>query len=539
MLRGAELDALLPASAADWRAQAPWEALLSDEAEPEAAALAGAISFADATAALGRAVVELARPDQSLAEQAPLLASVARVAEVAAAFIAHGRADLTAELPVGVDADGRLVARRLLAASEPEAELMRGLPLRAQLADAGWARRMEAAAPGAIAPVSVRQLTAALVAAAPDPVRPDQHPSLSSPDRRAVLHRWLLARADDIAGDEQARGALGRAAVIISAGGWLRPPRELLFDPELPDLGIDWNPAAEVPGALAVWLRATYRPGSKQLAPLVRPPARRGGSGDRGRRRCAPCRAPASPGPRPRRRARRRAGGPGASASGCGAGCGWRPTAGLFARPRSLLALDPIGWDLVERFADPPPPRVSPRYRDLDLVLRLCRSAGAEAELDEAALERALDGEGVRAGPDAALALACYAALVATRRPELRRRLRLDERAWVPSCAGELRRPGELYRPGAGLEEIVGPDERLFPHPELGLRVADARAWIGFRGPDRAALDDVAAHVTALRAGGAAVPDAVLRWLDDGLADGRLSGAGGARRAGRVRVPAR
>ena len=523
VLRGAELDALLPASAADWRAQAPWEALLSDEAGSEAASLAGAIAFADATAALGRAVVELARPDQALAEQVPLLASVARVAEVAAAFIAHGRADLTAELPVGVDADGKLVARRLLAASEPEAELMRGLPLRAQLADADWARRMEAAAPGAIAPVSVRQLTAALLAAGPDPVRPDQHPSLSSPDRRAVLHRWLLARADDIAGDEQARGALGRAAVIISAGGWLRPPRELLFDPELPDLGIDWNPAAEVPGALATWLRATYRPGSKQLAPLVdhlldaADQAIAAGDGARlaellhhlarslGAERADELAAQAQ-----RFRLRRR--------------LRVETDGGLFARPRSLLALDPIGWDLVERFADPPPPRVSPRYRDLDLVLRLCRAAGAEAELDEAALERELDGEGVRAGHDAALALACYAALVATRRPELRRRLRLDERAWVPSCAGELRRPGELYRPGAGLEEIVGPDERLFPHPELALRIPDARAWISFRGPDRAALEDVAAHVTALRAGGGAVPDAVLRWLDDGLADGRLSG---------------
>ncbi|HKE20510.1 MAG TPA: transglutaminase-like domain-containing protein, partial [Kofleriaceae bacterium] len=524
VVRGAELDLLLPTSAAEWRAAAPWPAILADTVEPAAARVAGAIAFAEPVAAVARVVVALARPGAPLAEQAPLLSTPARVAEVAALLHAARRPDLAPEsLPVGVDAEGRLVARRLLAASDAEAELMRGLPLRESLAHPEWARSIDVAAPGALERVSLRQLVAALLAASPAPVRPAEHPSLATPEARRRLHDWLAARGADIAGDEQARGALGRAAVILSAGLWLRAPRDLLFDADLPDLGIDWNAAEEVPAGLVDWLRATFRPGSKQIAPLVDhllAAADRAIAAADGARltevlhqlaRALGAERPEGLEEQARRfKLRRR--------------LRVETDRGQFARPRSLLALDPVAWDLIARFAGPPPPRVASRYRDRDLVLRLCRAAGAEAELDQAALERALAGEGVRPGPDAPLALACYAALVATRRPELRRRLRESERAWVPDRAGQLRRPGALYREDAEVEEIVGPDDRLFPHPELAHRVPEASAWIGFRGAEQAALGDVAAHVIALRAGGRPVPDAVLRWLDDGIAAGRLAG---------------
>ncbi|HTE56379.1 MAG TPA: hypothetical protein VK698_36245, partial [Kofleriaceae bacterium] len=545
VLRGAELEPMLPATASEWRAAATWSALLSEAAEPDAARLAGVVEFADPIAALAAAVHALAVPGAPLTAQAPLLADPARVAEVAAVFFGARRAELPAEaLPVGVDADGNLVARRLVAATPDEAELARGLSLRGQIAHPDWARRIDAAAPGALDRLTLRQLVAALQAGSPDPVIAADHPFLATPERRRILHAWLAARARDIAEDDQARGALGRAALMLSAGGWLRPPRDLLYDPDLPDLGIDWYPAAEVPLELRAWLRATYRPGGKQLAPLVEHLLAAGeaaiAAGDGARladilehmarslgadlSRGGSARSPGDPtagldeelvdGAR-RFKLRRR--------------LRVEDDGGRFARPRSLLALDPVGWDLVSRFAEPPPARVSPRYRDREPILRLCRAAGAAAELDESDLERALAGDR-RPGIDSTIALSCYLALVATRRPDLGRRLRLDERAWVPDRSGTMRRAGELYWPDATLEGLIGLEDRLFPAPELAHRVPQARGWIGLRGPDQVALADVAAHMIELRAAGREVTDPVLGWLDDGLAAGRL-GAGEVRDA--------
>src|SRR6185503_19392803 len=93
------------------------------------------------------------------------------------------------------------------------------------------------------------------------------HPVL--PDL-SVFHAWLREAGAAIAKDEGALAALGAAAVIASQRGTLRPARELVLDPSLPDLALDWGLAPDVPHDVARWLRASFALDRRTRRTIVR-----------------------------------------------------------------------------------------------------------------------------------------------------------------------------------------------------------------------------------------------------------------------------
>jgi hypothetical protein len=499
-------------------------------AAAEADALARLCGFADPQRALRAAIAAVARPGEPLAAQHPLLGTPARVARLARAVARDAGLEATRALPLAVDAAGRLVPGVRHRASERERVILAGLPIHEQLGEPQWT----ALAGDELAPtLSIRQILVAIADDARAEVPLAEHVRLGDGARRAALYQWLLEHGAEIAGDEQACGLLGRAAVIATAGGFLRPVRELLLDRDLPDLGIDWNAASEVPAELVAWLRRHFAPGERQLGRLVghlldaHDAAAATGDGARSavllghlahslRVGEADARQVDAAVRRFKLRKRLRV----------------ETDRGEFARPRTLLAPPPSDWPLIEAFAAAPPARVSGRYID-ESVRVLIAHAGAAERLDDESLGTIIAGtgdDGRAPGAAAAVALGRYLAEWASREPALRDGLQLGSAAWIPDGTGALRPARALYWPDSDAPLVVGEDPRRYPHPALAHTApVELSEWLPFRRVDEAALDDVVAHIDALLAQGQAPGPEVLGWLDRGLERGHL-------RAGDVRT---
>lgn len=501
-------------------------AVLDPAADRDADALADVIAFGDPVAVTIALVEELAVVDAPLAEQAALLRDPVTVA---ALFCLAARQGSPWRLPLVVDGNGRLSRGQRYRASRDELAICRGLPLAGQLVDPVWAGRVARTLPDQLEPAGPRRVIAALAEVARQPGPIAEAEILSRPEQRQSLYRWLLEHCDEIARDTQARGALGRACVIATRGGYLRAPRQLLLDPAVPDLGIDWNAGDEVPDDLRRWLRAHIALDDKQLAPMVEQmlEAHEQAVRDRDGARSAELlghlarclrvdvqgdESAAAIVKRFKLRKRLRV----------------EDSTGEFARPRTLLAPTPGRWHLVVRFAAPPPARVSARYDGDDAARQLIRLAGAEGDLGPEKLGPHLDrmvAESRLAG-DAALALALYVAELASDTPALRARLGLERRAWIPSRDGVARRADQLYWPDGDAEAIVGDRPARFPHPRFFHGVPpDIAAWLRFRRADDAALADIAEHLDDRLARGDQVPDEILGWLERGLDEERLQAA--------------
>jgi transglutaminase-like putative cysteine protease len=504
------------------RAFASGEHGLLDEAAAgaEADALADLCSFADPRRALRAAIAAVARPGEPVAAQHPLLATPARVAHLARVVARDAGAEVVRGLPLSVDAAGRLVAGVRHHAGERERAITAGLPVHDQLGDPVWA----ALVGDELAPrLSLRQILSAVADDTRVDVAVNAHPRLADPARRAAVYQWLLERSQDILADEQARGLLGRAAVIATTGGFLRPVRALLLDRALPDLGIDWNAADEVPAALVAWLRRHFAPDEHQLVRLVGhlldacDAAAAAGDGARSAELLGHLARSLRVGevePREveaavqRFKLRKR--------------LRVETDAGDFARPRTLLAPPPGDWPLITAFAAGPPARVSARYTD-EAARALITAAGASERLDEETLRALMAGTGRASGVAAGIALARYLARWASREPALRDSLHLRSAAWVPDGTGALRPARALYWPDSDAPLVVGEDPRRYPHPELAHTApADLTAWLPFCRLDEAALEDVVAHIDGLLAQGREPGAEVPAWLERGLERGRL-----------------
>ncbi len=489
--------------------------LLLAEADVQAEQLEPWLTFSNPLTAFERALSRIAKVGTPVAEQAELLATPERAAAVAVAFV-RGRAAESCPtletLPVGVNLVGELVPGDLLLGDEHELVFCAELPFAKRIGHPRWSAIVHAADADAVGKANPRQVLAALVDT-------PGHASTVFADGeiRRAFYQWLEARCDAFADDEQSRGLLGKIAFVRSGQGAQRAPTELLFDRELPDLGIDWNPADELPSRLVTWLRAAYRPATKQLRPLsdklldAADAAIDARDGDRLASIIAHLARALRPdqegfGDRVRRlqlRKRLRV----------------ESASGEFKRPRTLLASTPHDGDLIARFADPMPQRVSRRYEAAETVALLV-AAGADAELSEDALRSFLDGNALKPGPDAKVALACYVAGLGHRIPELRNALALRDRTWLVDQNGTPHRPEALYWPSDNLTDLIGEREDRLVHPEVVHRVPNAHEWIGTRDSASADLEDVLATI-------AAQPPAsseVLAWLNAGLTSGSIDG---------------
>jgi Transglutaminase-like superfamily len=493
--------------------------------EEEAQALAGLLSFQDPiTVVLGR-IAEEARAGEPLGDQPVFMNTVQRLLRLLRAVVLHPELGAQAStLPLSLDAAGRLAQGPLCGAGDDARALLRGLPLFDKLADPAWwseARRLDESLTPTLTP---RRVLGALADACREPLetrRCTAPPGLDQPDQRRRLYRWILAHQDEIAADDQSLGLLGRACVVASVGGVLRAPRELLLQPDLPELGIDWNAAGEVPPELSRWFERVFQLEEHNLHRLLEyllqahdeAVARSDGGRSFELLRFLVRSLRAAGGDLggaverlPRRfKLRRR--------------LRVEAADGSFRRPRSLTAIPPQHRELIERFCLAPPLRVADRYTEDPRVHELLLVAGASGQLPAEQLRQLLAGDGGICGEEASLALARYVALLTEETPSLRQELHLQTSSWIPNVVGQRRAPRDLYWPDAATEALIGARPELFPHPEFFHSVpAPLLQWLPFRTADSISLTDVADRLRT----NPPAPLEVLEWIDRGIHERRL-----------------
>jgi transglutaminase-like putative cysteine protease len=455
----------------------------------------------------------------ALKEDAPLSSQPApwrtRGAVRALLEVAHAHGVDVLAHPLCLDVREHLVRGPLAAATTAARELLVRLGLSAGLADAAWAGALSAhVAAVALEGLPPRRIVEALRAACPDEAPLQGHPVLSDP---SPLYAFLRDTGTEIGADAQARGALAGAAVVPSQRGTLRAPRELVLDPSAPDLGLAWGMAADVPADVARWLASTYELDRQQRETLVQhvlDGLDEAAGADDAQRASDLVRflgralgATIVPPDELERRARRSK-----------------------VRDRLKVPLEGGGWDKprrawaasealaaqVDAFCLEPPPRIALPHLDSAGAVLLV-ACGARGDLDEDLVDACLRGEGLRAGSGARIALAQYVASRALQTPALKERWKLAHRAWVPTSAGELHRPGDLLCPDELSVAMFGEGSEWFPDPRLFPVSSSGAEALGFRKVGELSLREVATLV-----GSRPAPDALLAWIEEGLRSERL-----------------
>ncbi|MFK7986583.1 MAG: sacsin N-terminal ATP-binding-like domain-containing protein [Sandaracinaceae bacterium] len=415
--------------------------------------------------------------------------------------------------PLAIDGAGRIAAAPLQHASPSSRALLGGTALLDALADPEWAAAVGEAWCG---PVSIGRVTAALREAHAEETPP--------PDGwLGRLVDFVREHADALAADPDALASLGGAALWPSQRGPRKAARSLVLDATLPDVGLDWGLARAVPDDVAAWLADRFeldrRTRRTVVEHLLDGMDRAREADDRGRAHEL-IRVLASvleaPGDDLEARCRR-----------------------LKVRSRLQVPLRGGGWekprfawapadataDAVPVFAIEVPPQLD--LRALDPASRaLLAACGASSDLDDAAVDALLMGEGRRSGPRADIAFAAYLAARAFDEPARREGWSLASRAWLPTTGGELHEPGQVLAPTPLARAFFGDAHSAFPHPDVfaGLPLESALR-LGCRDAAALALGDVASALVDQEA-----RPALLDWLETGLVQGRLQ-AGAVRAA--------
>jgi hypothetical protein len=416
-------------------------------------------------------------------------------------------------LAVALNVRGELREPPLYAVTPEERALCEGLAIEMTLADAEFAARAEE---GVVRPLPLRRVTSALEEDTRASHSVSEHPRLCDEMRRARLYAWVLSRAHEIVADPEARAALGRARWVPSRGGALRAPVELLLDDDLPDLGVDWHVAEEVPQALRAWLRETYSLEASRLTTLVghllEGFARASEAGDDARMElllghiARAVRTPEALASLPKALKVHRAVTVAASD-------------GTRRAPRELVFVPKEQRVWVARMADVA--TLSERHDEDETLRAFLRALGMQDVVPVERLRALLDGRGLREGNEARLALARYVAVNALARPSLRSELDLDRRAWVPDDARGWRRPGELLWPSTELDALLGTAPGRRAHEAFVLAVPEALSrWLPFGHASGLSLADVLAG-----AGDGPLSVTALRWIERALNEGRITPA--------------
>jgi hypothetical protein len=424
------------------------------------------------------------------------------------------------DYPLALDARGRVVHGPCFVASDAARALVAALPLAERLADREWSEALSGElgdVPSLMVPLAPRRIAEALREACPDEAPRADHPVVRDDD---ALFAWLREIADELARDEVLRGTLGGAAIVPSQRETRRAPRDLVLDADLPDLGLGWGLAPDVPFDVARLLRQAFELDRRARRALVAhvldglDDAARADDVDRGadlvaflaRALGASEASVEELDERVRRldvRARLKV--PVAHAQGRSwdkPRFAWAPSDGVAAE--------------AERFALDLPPRIAlPADRPSQRLLAAC---GARDDLDDRAVIACLDGA-LRDGLDARRALARYVAARALASPARMDRWKLATRAWVPGRDGAVHRASELVWPDPLAHALFGEDAPLLPdHAVVAELPEEAAARLGFRRAATMSLSDVASRIDEAR-------PALLAWLEEGLAQKRFAPA--------------
>jgi hypothetical protein len=519
---GIEVLGLPHADVAEWVRTKVLSQLREDEPVPASWRVSGTATVeTEIDAARGAIEIE---PKTSTAGDTSIVGDRERAVAVALVTIASRLSISLEGIAIALDDCGRMARAPLFVASEPARALCLATSAGIGLADVAWVEALGTFATPLVRVLPLRRLVEAM-RRAPERV-PDE-----------ALFAFLRADGEALARDAEARVLFSQLPVWASQSGERRAARELVLDPDVPELGLGWGLAAEVPIDVAEYLRATFeidrharRAMVSQLLDALAEAARVDDA-DRARellaflaRALAPNDARAAEDDRDGALAQR---GNGESleervrrldvrARLVVPVVEGRDGARTWTKPR--FAWSPAD-DLVEHaalFVDALPPRVI--WTELDEPSRRVLAAcGAKDDLDEATWIGCLDRIDALS-PRAQRALARYVLDRVRREPARIDRAGLRKRRWLPGTDGALRTPNELvfFEPLA--HALLG-DAARFVDPEVASALDEATATrLGLRRASELALAEIAgAHE------GREAPRALLDFLEAGLEGRRFA----------------
>ncbi|MCU0673288.1 MAG: hypothetical protein MUE69_10905 [Myxococcota bacterium] len=510
------------ASATGTKTETETEAEIATETETEAALRA---TVTEAETELRAAVTEtetgtaLRATETDTETESDERSSSSRERAVAVALVTiAARLSIPFEgIAIALDDRGRMVRAPLFVASEPARALCAATSAGLGLADVAWVEALGTLATPLVRPLPLRRLVEAMRRA---PERVSDEP----------LYELLRTDGEALARDAEARALFSQLPVWASQSGERRAARELVLDPDVPELGLGWGLAAEVPIDVAEYLRATFeidrharRAMVSQLLDALAEAARVDDA-DRARELLAfLARALVPNDARPAEDDR-----DGALAQrGSGESLEERVRR-LDVRARLVVPVvegtgarawtkPRFSWspadDVVEHaslFVDALPPRVL--WTDLDgPSRRVLAACGAEDDLDEATWVACLDRIETLT-PRAQRALARYVLDRGRREPARIDRAGLRKRRWLPSADGSLRVPSELVLFEPLTHALLG-DSTRFVDSEVASALDDATGVrLGLRGAAELSLAEIAAAHEGREA-----PRALLDFLEAGL----------------------
>jgi hypothetical protein len=321
------------------------------------------------------------------------------------------------------------------------------------------------------------------------------YPLRNEPAMRQSFYTYLQAELGTVASDPEARAFLLEVAMWRSAGGRWKSLDELILDPEIPDLGSDWNPHPEIPSKLLQALETVLGVGRPDPLALLADhllPAYL----DRPASRASILEVMA------------------------------RLSRGLETSTlrRNLRGADgagsfplPVGGDLRDGYRPPEELEGLPHLRPVTAEpLAFLRRLGLRYLPGPGALRAARlafeDGE-------ALLRLVEWAW---QQRPEELEPLweALGELAWVPARDRSLKLPRQLFLRSAEIEELIGSAPEQFVSRRLPVGLA-RKLGLKQEGELDALL--VVRHLRSQAGAGARVAPALYQFLETSLGEGRVS----------------
>lgn len=488
------------------------EATLDDEAAAALRALAPLLHGASAAAFVAARVRAEAVPGEPLLQQPAWLREPIGVARLCA-FIGPDH-----EPRPLVDAMGRLHLHPLRRARPDTIALVGGTPLAESLLHPALVDIVpETIELPSLDPSAVID---ALSAGRDHPLPLAEHPLLRDSDRRQRLYAWLVTHESGVFTDADARARLRSRPLWPTDRGTLRPADQLVVDPDLPPLDVDWTPSSEIPEetlGLLVRHLDIGRPPVRDLvvdhlAPAYHQAAARGDGPGASRLLEYLARALSGVDETEIRRLVT-VGGPVLVEA----------SHERFVPAESLLMAPPELARAAEAVLGTTHP--APHSRLPASTHSLLAAMGVPRQPP-----RAWIGGAMRGGVGSEAAAWGLALLVAhLHRDDPRatvEELPLREASWVLDGNGVARRPGELFAWTADVQALVGDSPGLYPAPEVARALGESLSEaLGFRSARDVRLEEIVAHIDASRDAGIPLPFRVYQWMERGLSEGWLDGS--------------
>ena len=447
-------------------------------------------------------VSSFAKPGKALRQQPRFLSTPENIRLVVE--LIGQRKDFTPEeigqLPVS-DARGRLQFGRLASAGSGTHALLKDQPLQAKLVHPHFNGFKLPAHGEVFQELKTEIILEAVLAPA----------FLKNDNLRGRFFEWLLSQEHKVLGNPKCRKLIEETPCFLNAGGRFVVPGDLVIDPDLPDLGIDWAPHPDTPKEVLSVLQRQLNIGKPAIGELIKSHIRaaydaavKDGNAERARELLVYL-------------AKQLKNRPAAEIQKLLPKLPIQAAQGEFSQPSDLLQPSPMIESYVEKIwqGQHPQPHADYPPECIDFLIKL--GVNTKPSVDQ------LDGV-LKAGVNGANMSMGLMGLFAGMKEADWKTLALSERVWVADGNEKVRRPAELFHYTTEIGALIGDDPTQFAHSDIRSLLITPQfiEAVGFRQAKDINLDDVIGRIRLSVKDGALVPFIVYEWLERGLAKGHF-----------------